>query len=77
MTSKIIQPDPPKPAEVKYPQLLKMDSGGVVLMTSHGIGVVVVGSAYNPLGEYSERWAVPQCFDEYDPTLTVQLSNAD
>lgn len=49
-----------KLGEVKYPCLMKAKHDDtIILFTDEKVGVVVNGSEYNHVGEYSEKWGMP------------------
>jgi hypothetical protein len=58
-----------------YPALkISDDLGTVVLFHKPCCGIVVKGSKFNRLGEYSEGWAEDYCFKPY--TQALRLENA-
>jgi len=58
-----------------YPKLMVAADGEIVLMCSHGKGVVIrCGNTINPVGQMSECWHM-NCFKDYTGTITLENSN--
>ncbi len=61
-----------KETQVKFPMLMKSDSGVIVLMKEVSCGVVVASPVITPIGQYSTTWPM----EHFTPfTGSITLSN--
>jgi hypothetical protein len=61
-----------KETPVKYPMLMKADSGTIVLMKEVACGVVVANPVLIPIGQYVTTWPM----ENFKPfTGSITLSN--
>ena len=62
-------------SELPYPKLMIDDVGVVVLMSKHGVGVVLNSSSvYHLLGTSGDNWYMNN-FKDYSGTITLENSN--
>lgn len=76
MTSIIFSLPEPLKQPITYPYLRQFKNGTVILVTTANSGFCVVAAGPWELGGYYSQLNMDD-FLPYDPTLTIQLSNAE
>ena len=58
--------------EKEFPKLMINDKNDLIIfMTSRGVGFVVQPNKHDPIGNYSDSWAMHQ-FKDFNGTVTLQ-----